>query len=82
MKTLQVLPLSHKAVQRGCPAFCQNLHPLQIHLVNETVENNALFHVLSNKSSNGFLEFHFESNGNKLLKNDYRLYKSNKQQGH
>lgn len=78
MKTLQVFPLSHEAIQRGCPAFCQNLHPLHIHLVNEKGKENFLFHVLMNNSGNGLQEFNFESNGNKHLKNNYRLYKSNK----
>lgn len=50
MKALQILPLSHKAVQWGCPAFCQNLHPLHIHLVNETGKESFLFMHLGTKA--------------------------------
>lgn len=34
MKTLQILSLSHKAIERGGPAFSQHLHPLHVHLRN------------------------------------------------
>lgn len=43
MEALQVLPLSHEAVQRSRPTFCQNLHPLHIHLVNETVKKTTTY---------------------------------------
>ena len=33
-KVLQVPLFSHKAIQWGCPVFCQNLHSLHIHFIN------------------------------------------------
>lgn len=32
METLQILSLSHEAIQRSGPAFSQHLHPLHVHL--------------------------------------------------
>lgn len=75
VKALQVLPLSHKAVQRGCPTFCQNLHPLHIHLVNETAKENVLLHSHMNKRSNNLQKFNLETNTSRMITDYTNLIK-------